>query len=171
MKIYATSLIGRSIYSVHSGTIIGTIAGWLVTIKGLRMELLCVKTNDNSTAYLLTNDIRSLGGKVIIDSESKLSEQDELVRHQELIISMFDLMGSKVVSASGQRIGSTKELEINPQDFYIHKIHIRARYIKRLLNERLIIDRTDILEIKKDLVVVKDATIKTKQTATKGLPA
>ena len=64
-----------------------------------------------------------------------------------------------------------KDLSIDMQDLYVLKLHIRARAMARLVNERLMIDRTDILEIKKGLITVKDSYSKTKQAVQKALPA
>lgn len=175
MQILASSLIGANVLSIHSGQNLGKISGWLVSTKDLKIELLVVSANDKKTLYLMANDIRSLGNgaksMIIIDSSDKLSEKEDLLRHQDLIGSKFDLMGLRVATQSGKKIGKVKDLSIDFQDLYILKLHIKAKVLQRITNERLLVDRTDIVEIKKDRIIIKDSYAKTKQSYAKVLPA
>jgi len=175
MQLLASSLIGVNVLSIHSGQNLGKIAGWLVASKDLKIELFIVEVLDKKQLYLMTADIRSLGvgakSLVIIDSADKLSEKEDLLRHQDIIESKFNLMGLKVVTQSGKKVGKVKDLSIDYQDFFILKLHIKAKVLQRITNERLMIDRTDIVELKKDRIIVKDGYAKTKQSYAKVLPA
>ena len=175
MQILATSLIGTDVISIHSGQNIGKITDWLVATKDLKVELLKIVSADKKTYYLMTRDVRAIGNNIkfmiIIDSADKLSEKEDLLRHQELIDSNFNLRGLKVITQSGKRIGKVKDLSIDDQDFFIIKFHIKARALKRIANERLLVDRGDIIEIKKDRIIIKDSYAKSKQSYAKVLPA
>lgn len=175
MQIITSNLIGSNVFSIHAGHNIGKIKDWFIDLKDLKISLFSVVTSTGQTNYLLNSDIRSLGvrGKavVIIDHEDKLSEKDELVRYQELIENKTNLMGFKVKTVSGKNLGKVKDLSIDMQDLYILKIHLRAKAIARLLNERLLIDRTDIVEVKPGQITIRDNYAKTSKTVQKALPA
>lgn len=175
MQLLGSKLINSEVFSVHAGHNIAKVSGWIIDQKDLKLSLLIVQARDNKTMYLQTTDVRSIGivngPSVIIDYEDKLSEKEDLIRQKEIIDSKFDLMGAKVYTQSGKKIGRVKDLSIDYQDFYILKLHIKARAIQRVLNERLLVDRTDIVEIKKDRIIVKDGFAKTKQSYAKVLPA
>ena len=170
-----SKLIGAKVFSIHAGHNVGTVKSWLIDLKDLKVSIITVELSDKALNYLLAGDIRSLGagGKhmVIIDYEEKLSPKDDLIRHREMIDDGTSLMGYKVKTASGRYLGKLKDLSIDMQDLYVLKLHIRARAMARLVNERLMIDRTDILEINKSLITVKDSYAKTKQAVQKALPA
>ena len=175
MQLLGSKLINSDVFSVHAGHNIAKVRGWIVDQKDLKLCLLIVESRDKKTMYLQTSDIRSIGiingPSVIIDYEDKLSDKEDLIRQKDLIESKFDLLGAKVYTQSGKKIGRVKDLSIDYQDFYVLKLHIKARAMQRVLNERLLIDRTDILEIKKDRIIVKDSFAKTKQSYAKVLPA
>jgi len=175
MQLLGSKIIGSDVFSVHAGHNIAKVRGWIVDQKDLKLSLLIVEARNKNIMYLQTGDIRSIGiingPSVIIDYEEKLSDKDDLIRQKDTIESKFDLMGAKVYTQSGKKIGRVKDLSIDYQDFFVLKLHIKARAIQRVLNERLLVDRTDIVEIKKDRIIVKDGFAKTKQSYAKVLPA
>lgn len=175
MMILATSLVGTDVFSVHAGHNVGRIKSWLVDLKDLKISVFVVETASRQTNYLLADDIRSLGvakrPMVIIDYEEKLSEKDDLIRHREIIEKGTSLVGFKVKTLSGKFLGKVKDLSIDNQNLYIIKLQISAQLLVRLTNTSLLIDRTDILEIKPKLIVVKDSLLKTKRTVEKAVPA
>lgn len=174
MQTLASTLIGTNVFSVHAGHNIGKVKGWLVEPKDLKLAFLKVSTEEG-TFYLQSEDIRSLGvgskKLVIIDSQEKLSEKDDLVRHKEMLEKGSDLLGYKVQTSSKKNIGKIKDLSIDCQDLYIQKLHVKAKFPQRLIKERLLIDRNDIVAIKNKTVVIKDGFIKSQSTIKKALPA
>lgn len=173
MQRLASEIIGSKLFTVHTGGPIGIVTGLLVRRKDLKVELFKIKLfEDNSIRYLLTSDIRTYeAGKIIINSYQELSEPDELLRHQELIKEEFVLFSVKVETQSGKRIGKIKDYGIDTAHYFATKLHIRAGFLQRIMHERLIIDRSDILDITKSKIVVRDATIKAKASNAKVLPA
>lgn len=172
MQRLASQIIGAQLFSVHTGSKIGEITGLLVREKDLKLELLVAKVPDsNLVLYLLSNDIRAFdGNKIIIDSYDKLSEAEDLLRHQDIIKTRQNFFGIKVQTQSGKQLGKVKDYSVDITHFFAAKLHIRANLPQRLFHERLIIDRTDIVDMTKDKIIVRDATIKAKSAA-KVLPA
>lgn len=167
-----TELIGADVLSVHTGHKIGVVSGALVQNKNLKIELLEVLVaNTKQYHYLITSDIRAYDGhKIIINSQQDLSGADELVRYQGLIESANRLIGSAVITQSGQKLGKIKDFSIDTIHFIITKIHVPGRFWQRILHERLIIDSSDIVDIKEKKIIVRDATIKSR-AGSKVLPA
>jgi len=175
MQLLASKLIDSSVFSVHAGHNIAKVKTLLVDQKELKICLLVIENNRKQTMYLQATDIRSIGiingPCVIVDDEDKLSEKDELLRHQQIIKEGKSLVGFKVKTSSGKTIGKVKDMAIDQQDLYILKLHIRARLHQRFLQSSLLVDRSDIVGIKKDTIIIKDAFVKTQSTVKKALPA
>lgn len=167
-----TEILEAEVFSVHAAQKIGIVNGILVRNKDLKIELLKVKTEDSDAPhYLMTNDIRAYDQKkIIVNSMQELSQADELIRHQEFIKSANQLFGLKVVTQSGKKIGKVKDFTIDTAHYFVVKIHITAGLWQRVIHERLIIDRSDIVDVKSNKLIVRDSTIKAK-AATKVLPA
>lgn len=172
MHRLATEIIGATVFSVHTGNRIGEVTGLLVRHKDFKIELLVVKTPEiEKSLYLLSSDIRAYdNNKIIIDSYQELSEADDLLRHQVLIKEDSKLFNSKVETHSGKYLGKVKDYSLDTNHFFINKIYITANWPLRLLHERLIVDRADIIEVNNKKIIVRDATIKAKSNA-KVLPA
>jgi uncharacterized protein YrrD len=145
----------------------------MVNKETLKVELLEVlEPENNERLYLLTGDVRSATNNlIIINSESDMSESVDLIRQQELIKSKFNLIGSKVVTQEGKLLGRVKDFTVDYDSFLTSKLHIRGSLIKRLLNESFIIDRSQIVDVKDNKVIVKSTAIKNKQKSTNVLPA
>lgn len=172
MQKLASQIIDGQLFSVHAGGKIADIIDILVRRKDLRIELLVVKPVDNiKKQFVLSSDIRAYDkNRVIIDSYQEMSEADELIRHQDLIKDGGWLIGAKVETQSGKFLGKVLDFSVDTTHYYVNKLHIRATWPQRLIHERLIVDRSDIVDITKNKITVRDATIKAKSTA-KVLPA
>lgn len=170
-----SKLENSAVFSVHAGQNVGKLKGWLVDLKELKIALILVETRDGQNMYLLASDIRSLGaaGKtmVIIDSEDDLSAKEDLLRHQEMINNGQSLIGWKVRTQSGKSLGKIKDLSIDMNTLHVIKLHVRTKFMQRLINERLLVDRSDIVSIEKNTIIIKDGYAETRQTAKKPLPA
>jgi sporulation protein YlmC with PRC-barrel domain len=175
MQLLASKLTDSNVFSVHAGHNIAKVKTWLVDQKDLKISLLVTENKRRQLMYLQTNDIRSVGivngPCVIVDDEDKLSEKDELLRHQQMIKSGKSLIGFKVRTSSGRAIGKVKDMALDQQDLYILKLHIRARMPQRILQSSLLVDRSDIVGIKKDVIIIKDGFVKSQSTVKKALPA
>lgn len=175
MLILASNLIGTSVFSVHAGQNVGKIRGWLVDLKDLKISIFVVDVGSNQTSYLLANDVRSLGVAkkplVIIDYEEKLSAKEDLIRQREFIDIGINLIGFKVKTQSGSLLGKVKDLSLDSRDLYVIKLQISAKLLVRITNSSLLIDRTDIVQIKPKLIIVKDGHLKSKAVVEKPIPA
>lgn len=161
-----TELVGAGVFSVHAGHRIGTVNNILVRNQDLGIGLLEVKPTDSEIIhYLIPNDIRTYSKhKIIINSQQELSQADELIRYQDFIQSANRVFNNKVLTQSGKNLGKVKDFTIDTAHYFIIKIHTTANFWQRLTHERLMIDRADIIDIKKNKIIVRDAISKAKST-------
>lgn len=168
-----SALVGQALYSVHTAGKIGLIRKLILRQQDLKVELLEIVAFDpTSVRYLLPSDIRfDDGKKIIIDSHESLSEPNELLRHQEILNHPFSLLGCRVVTQSGKRLGKVKDFSVDMQHFVVSKLNVVAPIWMLPFNSKFLIDRSDIVDIEKSKIVVKDAAVKTPEPVTKPLPA
>lgn len=171
MQHFASHIIGKKILSFHSGKAVGVVTKIYINHDTLKIELLQV-SNDKVKSFLLTNDIKSISYIFIsVNSEDDLALEDELIRYNQLIKDNFNLAGLKVFNQDKKYLGKIKDYTIDYVEFKLSKIHLKAPLLKRILNQSLIIDRSQIIKVKKDRVIVKSARIKSKVKTSKVLQA
>lgn len=172
MQKFASKLIGSDVFLFHERLTAGKVTKIIVNELNLNIELLEVTIEKSQKLYILTRDIKSsLDSLIIIESQQDLSEKEDLVRHRELIKYGFSLIGAKVKTQDGKRIGKVKDFTVDYNTLKTLKIHATASITRRLLNERYIIDIKDVIEVKNKIVIIKSAKAKIKQRITKALPA
>ena len=173
MHKLASGLIGLDIFSVHIGRKIGKVSGMINNKKDLRIELLLISMVETGPLrYLSIVDVRSISGdNIIIDSEDKLSFTEDLLRQKDIIEDDFRLIGAKVVSNSGDKMGRVKDYSIDYQNFRTRKIHVSTRLLNKLLHERLVIDQQDVIDVHKNTIIISDSRVKLKNYVAKLLPS
>jgi len=75
-----------------------------------------------------------------------------------MLIRAKKIIGNKVVSQSGQHLGRVVDFEINSNNQSIIKYYTQEDLLGRL-KEPLIIEASQVIEIKEDEIVVKDALV------------
>ena len=175
MQKLITSIIGKKVFSVHDGAAIADVVGWLINKDNFKIELIVVITRDSKTEkYILPEDIRlSTDRQVIINSQDDITEANELVRQSAMIASKYRLLGSKVETQSGKKLGKVKDFSFDYNTFYIGKIHVVSRFPERITRESFIINRSAVIKVQGDTVIIKDARTKAKaqRADAKVLPA
>ena len=121
---------------------------------------------DVTPAILNVSDIREIGGVgIIVDSADVLMSPDDLVRLQEVLNFHFKLDNKHVVTESGQKLGSVANFTLDSTTLYIVKLHVRPGVWQSLKTTELLIDRSQIVQVTDDEVVVKDPTTKDEKPA------
>lgn len=167
----ASELLGNKIISIQSGFNIGYVTGFLAKKEDMHIDLLIIESDEvKNPLYLLTQDIRTIDNKrIYVNNEDTLSDKQDLMRHKEIIDSGFSVMGCKVEAASGKKLGKVEDLSIDNTTFTVVKMHIKTNLLQRIFQHSLLIDRSNILDIKKDnTIVVKDGSGKS-QSATASM--
>lgn len=173
MQYLISKLLNLEIASFQDWAKIGTATEYLLNKEKLKIDIVRVKKkNDKNYYYLTANDIRSINEKLlIVDSAQDLSGEDDLVRYKGMIAENIILLGSKVIDEDGKKIGNVKDYTIDYNSLEIIKLHIKTNWLNRLINERLIVDKSDVKNVTKNTITIRNGKKKIKQKATKVLPA
>ncbi len=172
MQKLSTELVGKPVYSVQSGELLGILTGFILQSGDLKMVAFTVKVaSSQEIHYLLPGDIRYFNAqKILIDSLQNLSVFVDLVRHQHAITENYNIIGKKVETSSGKKLGKVVSFLFDPAHYYVTKINVSPPILQRILTTSLLIARADIVETKAKVIIVKENLAKIKKTAPVVLP-
>jgi uncharacterized protein YrrD len=170
MLILSEAISGKKIMSVHSGGSIAKISEPIVDPKNLK--IVAFSANARGMKYfsvIHSSDIREwspLG--VIINSEDDIMEVDEnMPKIRSVIEDGFELVGIKVRTESGKRLGKVRNFVFETDGYFVVKFYVEKSGILSVLNPVLLIERDSVVDVTKRYLVVKDATIKLRQSQKK----
>lgn len=170
MLMLYDQLIGRTIASVQSGLPCGRIASFIVDPANLAIELITIH-DLHGAQYLLPGDVRYIGTeRVIIDAEEKLSEADDLLRHQEIIHQNYSPISSKVVTESKKKLGRVTNYAIDENNWRIAKLYVTSGLFGNPLQQEQIIDASDVVSVEANKIIVRDLRNTQKKPLTIPLP-
>lgn len=111
---------------------------------------------DKKPSYLRVNEIRENGSLgMIIDSSDDLIEIDDVIRLRKLYDLNFDLIGMSVITEQRQKLGKIEDYTLESNSFVIQQLHVKRGFFKGITDTGLLINRTQVVEINDNEVIVK----------------
>lgn len=172
MQKLSSELLSKPIVGVQNAETLGILTGFIVKSSDFKI-VVCIVTStvSKNKLYLLPSDIRLVNNdKIIIDSHQKLSDFEDLIRYQHDITENYNVIGNKVETSSGKKLGRVSDFIFDPAHFYISKLYVKPGLLKSLMITNLLIDRADVVDVKKNTIIVKDNYAKIKKTSPSVLP-
>ena len=170
MLMFREHFIGLTVASVQSGLPCGKVTGFVINPDKLAISLIII-TDASGVSYLLTSDIRFFNHeRLIIDAEEKLSDHEDLIRHQDLIGQAFNPIGCKVVTEGGKRLGKVTNYAIEDSDWLIGKLYVASGLLGNPLQQEQIIDRIDVINVENNRITVRDLKSREHKPLTIPLP-
>jgi uncharacterized protein YrrD len=148
--------------SIQSGTSLGVTGEPILDPRKLQVVAFYVNGPRLQGANVLhVGDIREVGpmGFIVDNADSVMLLDDDLVRLQEVIDLNFTLIGKQVVDEHKQKLGKVAEYSVENKGFFVQKIHVAQSMFKNLTSSKLIIHRTQIVELTDRMIVVRSGTV------------
>lgn len=157
MLRFGSDITSYSISSIASGRRVSQVADIVIDPNDLTIAaFVCVSRNED--LFLLTQDIHSVvDSKITIQNEDSLTPGEDLVKLSELLSINFKVVGKKVKTDTGRRVGQVVDFVFDDQSFKIIKLNVRPPITKLIQSSDLIISRTQIVELNDKEVVVKES--------------
>lgn len=115
---------------------------------------------------LLAKDIREFSPiGMIIDSIEELVNPGDVVKLDKILALNFSLVGLKVVSKKGVRLGKVIDFTVDTETWRVQQLIVKRPALKAVVDPELVIPRREILEIDDYKIVVKDEEEKIKKLA------
>ena len=162
MYVLSRQLNGLPILSLQSGQPLAAIESLVIDPTQLEIVAMrCHHVGGMEQPVVTPLDIRQVSvDGIIVDSEDALTDAVDIIRLAPLLnLGNFPLH-VPVVSDMGRKLGKIEEFTINLETFRVQKLHIRPGALQSLMHGSLIIDRSQIIDIKPELIVVRDVAVK-----------
>ena len=159
MLVYNSKLIGTPVLSVQASGAIAEITAPVVNpdnlkILAFKLQGPVVNATNNLLDVKSVRDYSPLG--MVIDDNDELIGPEDVVKIKEVLDLNFDLIGLKVETKKGSKLGKITDFTLTSEDFTIQQIIVKRPTIKSFMDPELTIHRREIVEITDYKVVVKD---------------
>ena len=159
MLVYNSRLIGTPILSVQTGSPIAEISTPIVNpdnlkIIGFKVTGPMINASNCILDATSVREYSNLG--LIIDSIEELVSTDDVIKIKKILDLNFNLIGLKVETKKGSKLGHVSDFTAAPEDFLIKQIIVKRPALKALVDPELTIPRTEVVEIDDYKIIVKD---------------
>lgn len=164
MLLQSKNLINTAVISLHTGHPVGQLQEPIIDPHKLELVGFYVggKWSEDHTEelILLSKDIRDLNPKrAMINSLDELAAKGDLHRLKDIIEIDYKLIQKNVRTESGKKLGKVDDFVIDNTSFEIQKIYVRQSIFKSMSDHSLVIDRSQIMEVNDNQVIVADAAL------------
>ena len=159
MLVANSRLLTLPILSVQDSGKIATISNTIIDPDSLKIIALRVRgaTNAEGGNVLDVNSIREYSNMgLVIDSSDELISDNDVVKIGKVIELNFSLLGLKVETKKGSKLGKVMDFTVTDDNFSVQQIIVKRPTIKSLLDSELTIPRSEIVEITDYKVIVRD---------------
>lgn len=168
MLVTASKLIGTPILSMQASGAIGRVSECIIdpdTLKIIAFRAEGGPIPHTGANLLATSSIREYSNfGMVIDSADEFIDSEDVVKISKILALNFNLIGLKVESKKGSKLGKVTDYTVIPDDFVVQQLIVHRPALKSFIDPELTIHRKEIVEITDYKVIVKDEekTIKKK---------
>ena len=168
MLITTSKLIGTPILSMQAGGAIGRVSECIIdpdTLKIIAFRAEGGPIPRTGANLLATSSIREYSNfGMVIDSTDEFIDSEDVVKISKILALNFNLIGLKVESKKGSKLGKVMDYTVTSNDFVVQQLIVHRPTLKSFIDPELTIHRKEIVEITDYKVIVKDEekTIKKK---------
>lgn len=153
--------------SLRVGGQVATTTSAIINPDNLKIEGFYCQTPDKRQLVLVYQDIRDVIPQgVVVNDADVLSEPGELVRLKKVMDIGFELMGKKVVTEEGEKLGKVSDFAAETSTMFVQKIYVSQSVLKSFAGGNLGIDRSQITETTDKTIVIRELTKKVPAGAT-----
>ena len=112
-------------------------------------------------SFVRTNDIREYGRLgMIINSNDELIGLEDVIKIKKIYDLQFPLNGIPVIDEHRRKLGKVEDYTLDTGDFVIQQINVRRGFLQGITDTGLLINRSQILEINNNSIIVKAPAVK-----------
>lgn len=163
MLILGSRLLHTAVMSLQTGTRLASTLNPVIDPLNLRILAYEIEGPllSESPSFVRTNDIREYGRiGMIIDSNDELIGLDDVIQIKKVYELKFKLIGMHVIDDHKRKLGKVDDYTLETGNFLIQQLNVRRGFIKGITDTGLLINRSQIIEINNDAIVVKAPSVK-----------
>ena len=162
MLVIGSTMIGNAVLSLHVGGSIGFTKSAIIDPENLNIIAYVIegsvfKKGQGVGNILDINDVRELSREgFIVDSSDVLVNREDFLRVDEVMKLNFNLVGLKVVTKDGKKLGKVVDYTFDSNSFMIYQLIVQRPMGFASINDpQLTINRSQIVEINDYEVIIK----------------
>ena len=170
MLIYNSRLLNMPVLSVQESGKIGIISNTIVDPDTLKIIAFRVKgaLGPDGGNVLDANSIREYSEfGLVIDAADELVKDDDIVKIKNVLELNFSLLGLKVETKKGSKLGKVLDFTVTDDNFSVAQIIVKRPTVKSFFDSELVIPRAEIVEITDYKIIVRDEEKVIKERALK----
>ncbi|MBR5418747.1 PRC-barrel domain-containing protein [Candidatus Saccharibacteria bacterium] len=174
MLLVGSRVIGTRVLSLHVGGTVATVKRAIIDPEDLnviayQLEGPIIKNDPEVGDILDVKDLRevSLDG-LIVDSTDRFTTREDVIRFDKVMSLNFNLVGLKVVTQDGKKLGKIKDYTLDSTTFMIYQLIVERPFMSSLIDSELTINRSQIIEIDDYKVTIKHDKAEVKVKKEKG---
>lgn len=114
--------------------------------------------------YLQVADVREFSSiGMVVDSSDEFVFGEDVIKLKEILSLNFSLLGKKVETRKGTRLGRVTDYYVNSETFDVQQIVVQRPLLKSFLDPELTIGRSEIVKVTDSKVIVKDEEAKIRE--------
>jgi hypothetical protein len=159
MLMLSKSLENQPVMSLRSGSQIALAVEPVINPHNLKILGWWCKTSGGQRQVFLAEDVREiLTSGLAVNDEDAMSPPEDLVRHSEILNIKFSLI-DKIVRTKRNKLGKVNDFSYN-DGMFVQKLYV-ARPLHKVFaaDDVLIIDRTQIIEVTDNYIMVRDTEV------------
>lgn len=161
MLVIGSKVLGMPVLSLHVGGEIARTTRAIIDPEDLMVRAYEVDgpaiDNDPEIGDILdTRDVREYSQEgLIVDSSDRFVNKGDVIRIDEIMKLNFDLIGLKVVTAKGKKIGKVVDYTLDSNTFMVYQIVVQRPFMESFIDPQLTINRSQITEIDDYKITIK----------------
>ncbi len=158
MLVLGTRFYNTPVMSLQTGAALGQTKRALIdpanlTILAYEIEGPLLAEHPS---FLRTNEVREVAAiGMIIDDADELIGLDDVIKIRRIYDLNFNLVGLPVIDEHRHRLGKVEDYTLESQGFVIQQLHVKRGILKGITDTGLLINRSQIVEINDNAIIVK----------------
>ena len=162
MLTRGSNLLETPIISLQTGAKLAQTSKAIIDPEDLKLVAYQIEGSllSENPSFLITSDIREVSSVgIIINSNDDFVGLNDVIKLKSLYELKFPLVGMSVVDQSHHKLGKVNDYVIDNSSFFIKQISLKSGILKSISSTSKLIDRSQIVEINNQDIVVKDSKI------------
>lgn len=161
MLLIGSKVANMPVLSLHVGGPIAEIREAVIDPEDLRVIAYTLDgpiiKNDPEVGNILdTQDVREISNSgLIVDSADRFTTREDVVRFDKIMDLGFNLIGLKVVTTEGKKLGKIIDYTLDSSTFMIYQLIVQRPFMSSLMDPELTINRSQIVEVDDFKVTIK----------------
>ncbi len=156
-----SKIIGTSVFNDSTRPI--------TTVKDLIIDpetgkILAFVVNINKKLIITPLDVLSWGESIKVHNGESIINANEVLRVENVLKNQIKVMSNKVYTKNDEYLGKVIDFSVDNKSYLLKSLYVAKGILGLLRYQSRIIPYKDIIEIKKDKIIVKDVMKKIKES-------